>query len=178
MSKYVAFLRGIGPTNPNMRNDNLCEALQSLGFNNVQAVTSTGNILFESPRTDAAAIEAEIEAAWPQKLGFLSTTIVRSLDELRTLRSNDPFKGYTHSKQTSLIVTFLKNEPAPDAKLTPATGYRIPAIFPREVCGIVDTTTTKTPDYMRNAEKLYGKHITTRTWNTVLRIIDKLDALG
>lgn len=41
--KYVALLRGIAPTNPNMRNDKLREVFEKPGFKNVQTVISSGN---------------------------------------------------------------------------------------------------------------------------------------
>ena len=49
MTKYIAFLRGIGPGNPNMRNEKLRGAFEELGFKNVQSVISSGNVIFDSP---------------------------------------------------------------------------------------------------------------------------------
>ncbi|MBA3630747.1 MAG: DUF1697 domain-containing protein [Actinobacteria bacterium] len=43
MKSYVALLRGIGPSNPNMRNDRLRAVFEDLGFSNVRAVISSGN---------------------------------------------------------------------------------------------------------------------------------------
>jgi uncharacterized protein (DUF1697 family) len=48
MRRYVALIRGIGPTNPNMRNERLCKVLVDLGFNNVEAVISSGNVMFDA----------------------------------------------------------------------------------------------------------------------------------
>ena len=48
--RYVALLRGIGPSNPNMRNERLRELFQKLGFQNVQTVISSGNVLLVVPR--------------------------------------------------------------------------------------------------------------------------------
>ncbi|MGH2757636.1 MAG: DUF1697 domain-containing protein [Actinomycetota bacterium] len=49
MGRFVALLRGIGPLNPNMRNEKLREVFVGLGFENVRTVITTGNVLFDSP---------------------------------------------------------------------------------------------------------------------------------
>jgi uncharacterized protein (DUF1697 family) len=175
MSKYVALLRGIAPMNPNMRNEKLRAVLEELGFTKVKTVISSGNVLFESRTADPAKLEVKIEAAWPEKLGFTSTTIVRSLDELKELAAAAPFAGYEHGPKTSLNVTFLKHMPAHPVTLE-GQGFTIAATPPREICSIIDTTTSKTPDFMAKAEKAFGKQITTRTWKTVERIIKALEA--
>jgi uncharacterized protein (DUF1697 family) len=172
--KYVALLRGIAPTNPSMRNENLRRVLEELGFANVRTVISSGNVLFESEITDTAKLEATMEAAWREKLGFTSTTIIRSLDNLKELTAAEPFAGYEHGPKTSLNVTFLKY--AQDHRRPPeGRGFSIVATYNREICSIVDTTAAKTPDFMAKAEKMYGKQITTRTWKTVERTIKACD---
>jgi uncharacterized protein (DUF1697 family) len=175
MPKYVALLRGIAPSGKNMQNDKLRGVLESLGFTNVRSVISSGNVIFESPITDARALESQIEAAWPVQLGFKSTTIVRSLSELKALEGRDPFRGYDHSPKTSLNVTFLKLPAKPGTQPPAGPGYIVVAAYDREICVIVDTTAAKTPNYMAKAERIYGTQITTRTWKTVQRIIAKLE---
>src|SRR5579871_1962701 len=83
--KYVALLRGIGPSNPNMHQKKLEGVLEELGFTNVKAIISSGNVVFGSPSKDIAKLEEKIEKAWPIKLGFNSMTIVRSSDQLKAL---------------------------------------------------------------------------------------------
>src|SRR5690242_6553510 len=109
--KYVAFLRGIAPMNPNMRNEKLRAVCENLGFTTVRTVISSGNIIFESPLT-AREIEEKLEAAWPEKLGFTSTSIVRSYDDIKKLVATAPFGKLEHSQKTSLNVTFLQSKPA------------------------------------------------------------------
>jgi hypothetical protein len=106
--KYAALLRGIGPSNPNMRNEKLREVFQNLGFQNVQTVISSGNVLFESPARGVKALEAAIEEAIQEQLGFASTTIIRSHQQLRRLVDNDPFGGIEDTPTSRLNVTFLK----------------------------------------------------------------------
>src|SRR5690349_16097368 len=103
MTKYVALLRGIGPGNPNMRNDKLCGVVKKLGFQNVKSVISSGNILFESDSKDMAAMETKLEKAWQTELGFTSTTVIRSLEQLQALVKRDPFKDLEHGPGSYLL---------------------------------------------------------------------------
>lgn len=177
--RYVAFLRGIGPGNPNMRNDKLRSVAESLGFSNVQSVISSGNLLFETNDTDTNALEATFEAAWPKHLGFTSTTIIRSQKQIDNLIEADPFKGYEHGSETYLLVTFLKHTTPPPQALPQATDgtYKILKATKNEIYTVTDATATKTPDVMAWLEKQYGKQISSRTWKTILKISAKLTAL-
>ena len=62
MTKYIALLRGIGPGNPNMRNDKLCGVFEKLGFSNVTPVISSGNVIFESDEINKKTLELKIES--------------------------------------------------------------------------------------------------------------------
>ena len=179
MASYVALMRGIGPMNPNMRNEKFVGVLKDLGFENVRAVISTGNVLFETPSRAVKALETQIEEAWPKKLGFKSTTIIRSKNQLQALVDSDPFKGVAHSRNTNLNVTFLKARSKKKLSVPfqpEGRDYSIVAMDESTICSIIDLTSTKTPDLMSWLDKEFGKEITTRTFKTVERILKKFDA--
>jgi|SRR5581483_6094836 len=161
--RYVALLRGIGPGNPNMHGSKLCSVFEKLGFTNVTSVISSGNVIFDSPSNNVADLELKIEKALPKYLGFNSTTIIRSHNELKALVKKNPFKNQEHSSKTYLIVTFLK-----DKKL----------VSGGVVCTAITTGQPRTPKVMADLEKKYAKAVTTRTWLTVLRILKKMDSVG
>jgi uncharacterized protein (DUF1697 family) len=163
--KYVALLRGIAPLNPNMHNSKLRGVFEKVGFKNVETVIASGNVLFESALKNTQTLETKIEKAIKAELGFFSTTIVRSEEELKKLAEQKPFENLTHSRKTYLMVTFLKN--IPEQKLK----------YDRAVCTVVDNTDPKTPQIMLKLEKEFGKEITTRTWLTVERILRKFENL-
>jgi uncharacterized protein (DUF1697 family) len=175
--RYVALLRGIGPMNPNMRNEKLRGVFDNLGFRNVQTVISSGNVVFDANSQDVSALEARIEAAWPEQLGFHSTTIIRTLDQMHDLVAKNPFGDRTDTAATSLQVTFLKREPVVELEVPHTSGagdYTIVAVYDRAVCSVIDLTGSRTPDLMRRLEGIFGKEITTRTWKTVHRVLEKL----
>ena len=175
--RYVALLRGIGPLNPNMRNDKLRGVFESLSFHNVQTVISSGNVVFETRTKDVAAMERKIEAAWPSQLGFRSTTIIRSRDQMLDLVASNPFGGRADSPASSLQVTFLKHPPDVELdvpSIAASGGYTIVAADDQAICSVIDTVGSGAAEFMRSVEKMLGKQITTRTWKTVHRIVRKL----
>ncbi len=178
MTKYVALLRGFSPLNPNIRNENLRDVFKDLGFKDVKTVISSGNVLFETQSGNVKELEYLIEKALSLKLGFTSTIIIRSKDELELLVDKEPFKGITDAPKSRLNVTFLKDEPTTGIEFpyhAENKGYTVLGIYDRAICSIVDLTRTKTPDLMRWLEKEFGKAITTRTWKTVGRILKRMD---
>lgn len=178
MTKYVALLRGIAPSNSNMRNDKLRGLFDKLGFSHVQTVISSGNVLFESTSKDAKKLEEIIEKALPEQLGFTSTTIIKSQGQLQKLVKKNPFKKMEHSQKSSLNVTFLKNEIKPDIKFPYKVDHRdytLLSMYDGAICSVIDLTSAKTPDLMLWLEKKFGKEITTRTWKTVERILKAME---
>jgi len=81
--------------------------------------------------------------------------IVRRQDELETLVKSNPFKGAEHGKQWYLTVTFRKD--------------RQPPVFSK-----LSRATMDGPAFMTELTRHQGKRITTRTWNTVLKIVAKM----
>ena len=169
--KYVALLRGIGPSNPNMHGAKLKAAVESAGFKNVQTLLASGNVIFESDIKDQAKLESILEKTWPAKLGFNSMTIVRSQAQLQALVDADPYKGATHSnKKTYLLVTFFRSLPE---QSMPANFYK--AFGVNALCNTIDASGPGTPDFMAKLDRQFGKdQITSRTWLTVQRVLTKM----
>lgn len=178
MTRYVALLRGIAPADPRMRNVRLREVCEALGLRDVGTVVSSGNLILDTDGTDAVALEAELEAAWPQRLGFESTSIVRTYEQLAALREMAPFGDREHGKETYLLVTLLKDRidrsfTTPTAPLGP--GFELVAATDGELFSVSDTTARRTPDAMAWLEREFGTAITSRTWRTISRILDRCE---
>lgn len=182
MTRYAAFLRGIMPSNPSMRNERLREVFEDLGLEQVGSVLASGNLVFTAREQDAADLEGRIQAALQDRLGIAGGTLVRDLGQLRGLLDRDPFEGLTHGRGSYLTVTFLKDPAAgrevvlpedPDP-LTRVVGFDEEA---RAFLAVVDNSDPgRTPDFMAWLERTYGKDVTTRTWLTVQRVVKKLEA--
>jgi len=180
MMQYVALLRGIGPSNPNMRGDKLKAFFEGLGFLNVQTVLGSGNVIFQSVSTNSNSLSEQIEYQLPEKLGFNSVTILRTQSELQTVLDQNPFKGQeeAHNKGTYHLITFFKDKPTisfalphtPDGK-----PFTILSKGNNEIYGSINLTSGKTPDYMTWLERQFGKTITSRTPKTIQLIVNKMN---
>lgn len=178
MPRYVALIRGIAPAFPNMTNDKLRGVLEGLGFAGVQSVLSSGNVIFETERKDVSALEAMLEAAWPQKLGFHASTIIRSQSQLRRLLAADPFRGARHAQKKYQLITFFKRAPKLGFELPyrlPGKPYKFVYYAEKALCSVTDATAASA-DPGGWLEKQYGKEITSRTPLTIERILRKMGA--
>ena len=155
MPRYVALLRGIGPTNPNMRNEKLCAVFKGLGFTDIEPVLASGNIVFASSVRSTAALETKIERALAAKLGLSLDVMVRGQPELEKMIKRDPFEGKEHGKKHYLVVTFRKDSPRP-------------------IFTALDRAKMDGPEFMADLGREHGKRITTRTWNTIHKIVAKM----
>ena len=161
-----------------MRNEKLRTFFKESGFTNVKTVISSGNVIFESPSRKVRELESTVEETLPINLGFHSTTIIRSKQELQKLFDQNPFGGLEHSQKSSLNVTFLKRRTKTEIKfpyVVEDRAYIVLGMFGNAICSVIDLTSEKTPDYFYWAEKKFGKEITTRTWKTVGRILKVMD---
>ena len=154
--KYVAFLRGIGPENPNMHGAKLKEFFEGLGFRNVQTLISSGNVIFETEINGRQEIENLIEENLPKVLGFMRLSFVRSQKEIQKLIASKPFGDTPDTPKSRLNITFLKDG-----------GYEY---------NVINTVGIGTPKIMRELAKKYGEKMTMRTWKTVNRVFSKMSS--
>ena len=179
MPSYVALLRGITPSNPNMRNEKLRGVFEGIGFQNVQTVISSGNVLFEAESENSKELEEIIQKNIDEQLGFSSSTIILSKDDLNQLLKRNPFNNIDDTSKSKLNVTFLKNKPETDLEFpyhAENEGFVIVSIEDQAIFSFVNLTISKTPDLMQWLEKEFGKEITTRTWKSIGRIVQKLNS--
>ncbi|UYN89552.1 MAG: DUF1697 domain-containing protein [Anaerolineales bacterium] len=174
MAKYVALLRGIAPAFPNMKNTDLRAVFEQEGFAGVESVLSSGNIIFESSKASVKAWESQLEAAWP-RLGYKSTTIIKSEKELTRLLAAQPFAGTLHGERSYLLITFFKHRPKLgfDLPFQPeGKPFRFVHYAEKALCSITDTSMPMDPGGW--IERRYGKEITSRTPLTIERILRKM----
>jgi uncharacterized protein (DUF1697 family) len=179
MTRFVALLRGITPSNPAMSNQNLRTVCEGIGLTNVATVISSGNVVFDAA-DEPAYLESKLEAAWKSELGFESTTLLRSRGDLEDLVSMRPFGDLEHGPDSYLLVTFSKFPLEIDLGRPPqpADGSaRVVVATNREIFTVSDTTARQTPNVMAWVESQFGKQVSSRTWLTVARILKKMDQI-
>jgi uncharacterized protein (DUF1697 family) len=168
--KYVALLRGINSgKNPMIKMELLKNTFESLGFKNVKTIIASGNVIFETDKVSEKLLEEKIEQALPKHIGFQSSTIVRTIEDIEKLFNKNPFKNVETGPDRRPHVTFLKHDPD-TTKISHPKGSHVVGIFDRVICYVIDIS-GKTPNIMADLEKQFGKTITTRNWKTVERIL-------
>jgi uncharacterized protein (DUF1697 family) len=110
--KYVALLRGINVGGKNMiKMESLRETLAALGFENVKSYINSGNLVFETSKSDDRKLAQSIHDAIRNEFGFDISVMVRQMSEIEAIIARDPFAGQFESHK-DLHVFFL------DAELT------------------------------------------------------------
>jgi uncharacterized protein (DUF1697 family) len=169
MARYAAFLRGVSPIN--LRMPELKHALEGAGFSDVKTVLASGNIVFSGRRLTEAAVERKVEAAVLKHVGKEFPTIVRSIEHLQALLDTDPFAKFRVPANAKRVVTFLRVVPKPKLALPiERDGARILCLHGRELLSAY-VASPKGPVFMTLIERACGKSVTTRTWETVRKIV-------
>ena len=176
MTKYAAFLRGInvGGHKP-VPMEKLKKAFESLRFKNVQTLLASGNVLFEAPQIDTIALEQKIEENLKKTFGQEIGVLIRTMEELQHLNVSQPFKGIDVTPQTRLYLTLFSGKPKNSLKIpytSPDKSFKILRVSGREVCSVlILSPNSRTIDLMNILEKEFGQKVTTRNWNTIIRIL-------
>ena len=177
MTRWVALLRGISPSRERQRPEELRGVLIDLGFPDVTSVLASGNLVFSSD-DDRIALRERLEAAWPRQLGFRSTTVLRRCDELTSLVAGRPFGERDHGRSSYLLVTFAQHDlPIDDLPRPPDdAAFELLGSTGRELFTVTDTTgAAGSPDTMQWLEAQFGTDLTSRTWDTVRRIVTRCE---
>jgi uncharacterized protein (DUF1697 family) len=172
MEKYAAFLRGINSgKNPRVKMEVLREAFEKMGFENVRTVIASGNVIFEAPPADVAELERKIEMSLPGATGFSSDVFVLAIESLRKLTKKNPFEGIEMTSREKPYVTFIKGDTKIRSEIPiKGRGFTIMGIYDGVVYSVVDLSLGRTPDLMRELNKIWEIN-TTRGWKTIERIL-------
>ena len=172
--KYAAFLRGInvgGRTSIKMEALRACFA--ALGFENVKTYIQSGNVVFETRKTDDEKLAARIEAA-VEKAFFKTPVMVRSFDEIKEIVANNPFAGEEFEDRLFHVVFLAAKLPEEKQEMLLANNRETEkfAIRSREVyCllkdGVADSLLGK--KYIDNKLKTPA---TARNWRTLNKILE------
>lgn len=177
MTKYIAFLRGINVGgNKKVSMAELKKAFEKAKFSNVKTLLNSGNVIFEAAKTTDEVLCKNIETLLEKTFGFQISTLIRSATQLQKLVDSNPFKKIKVTPQTRLYITFM-NEKSKSSKLkipytSPEKDFEILQVTPTEIISVLTVTPNHgTVDGMKILEQEYGKNITTRNWNTVLKTL-------
>ncbi len=174
MHTYIALLRGInvGGKRKILMAD-LKALMLKLGFSAVRTYIQSGNIIFQSAKTNKLAVAQIIEQAIMDEFGFDVPCIVLVADELEQLINRNPFNDEDEVKKEQLHLTFLKSIPNKDNKTRIETYDYSPDQFQIEEDKVFIYCEGKyhlTKLGNTFFEKQLGVSASTRTWKTVLKL--------
>jgi uncharacterized protein (DUF1697 family) len=169
MTRYAAFLRGVSPMNAKM--PELVRAFEGAGFSDVKTILSSGNVNFSSRASTIEKLQARAEAGMRKALGKSFLTLVRELSELEALLDSNPYASVELPAKSKRVVTFLREPPATKPKLPISLGQaRIFSLKDGAAFGSY-VPEIEGPLFMKLIEKTLGKDVTTRTWETIGKVV-------
>ena len=173
---YAAFLRGINVGgHRRIGMDALKQAFESLGFENIQTLLASGNVVFQAPRTNASILTQQIQEGLKKAFGVEIGVLIRSIKELQSLHRTNPFRGIKVTPRTRFFVTFLPEKPASRLKfpyVSPDGSFKLLRPSSYEVCSVLTITNLRRGmQFMGFLDREFGRRVTTRSWNTITRIL-------
>ena len=161
MAMHIALLRGINVGGHKMvAMSDLRDFLTRLGFDNVQSLLQSGNLVFESGKTPAQ-LEKMLETEAQKQLGLATSFVIRTADEWDAVVRRNPFPREAKSDPALLVVMFMK-EPfdasrlsIPGREVVKADGCELYIFY---------------PDGQGRSKLKIPAVGTARNWNTVLKL--------
>jgi uncharacterized protein (DUF1697 family) len=181
LKKYVALLRGINVGgHKKVPMTDLKKFLEKAGFQNVRTLLASGNVVFsqrdglpESEEENINKLLEKISTILEKKFGFSIPVLLRKFSEIEDLIKLNPFKDIKVTPQIRLYATFLPEKLKKKTSVSytsPDKSFKIISAEKDTIFSVLDLTKSKTPEAMGILEKEFGKNITTRNWNTVVKI--------
>jgi uncharacterized protein (DUF1697 family) len=178
--RYAVFLRGVNLGRRRQASGaDLRSLFEGLGFEDVAAFRTSGNVVLSAGREPAAALAARIEKGVVAGLGFETAIFVRSARQMRELAGQRPFKAaQVERSKGKLQVILLAAKPGAQAKrraLGLASDDDLLAFGERELFWLPSGGTRDSGLDLKAAEGLLGP-TTMRTMGTIEQMTAKFFA--
>jgi uncharacterized protein (DUF1697 family) len=177
MPKHAAFLRGINlGRNRRISSAQLRSLFEELGFQDVDAFRTSGNVIFGAGREPVAKLTDRIEKGLAASLGYEVAIFLRTASQIRAIADRQPFSPtLVEASKGKLQVMMLSAKPATPARkevLALATDSDRLAFGDRELYWLPSGGTRDSTLDLKALEKLLGG-TTMRTKGTVERLAAK-----
>ncbi len=109
MTKYIAFLKGLNVSGQKaIKISELNDLFKKIGLQKVITNIESGNVLFESDNIELSdTMEREIK----KKFGYDITVIIKTIEEVKEIMSEKPFKDVEKKSNIRMYITFLNAKP-------------------------------------------------------------------
>lgn len=172
----MALLRAINVGGRVVKMERLRAIIEAAGFENVETLIASGNVIFESAATNQGLIEGKLESALEKSLGYPVATFVRSRAEIAATAARRPFRHMPNGSTLYIAVAraAIDRATASDllAQQTATDQFRI---LGREVYWLCLTRFSDSAFSGARLEKLLGQQVTARNANTIGKLAVRAD---
>ncbi|PHK27636.1 hypothetical protein VF13_41370 [Nostoc linckia z16] len=182
MNSYVALLRGINVSGQKIiKMENLRNAMESRGFQDVKTYIQSGNIVFKSDKPKNT-LQFEIADLIVKEYGFEVSVFVLDREEMYFAVENNPFSQAAEPEPAGvkkLYITFLEGTPEPanfEKLINGPIGEDKVDLKGNVLYFLLKNSAADSKlsnNYIESKLKLKA---TTRNWNTTLKLLEMMKA--
>ena len=179
MPAAVALLRAVNLGGRNrLEMAALRKVCSDAGLRDPATYIQSGNVVFDMDGADAPALEARLTAAIERELGVRADVIVRTAADLRALAAANPFADRSDVEPNKLLVVFFASDPGEGARAKlramKTEGEELRPVG-RELFIHYPNGAGRSKLKLDKACAVPG---TARNWNTVLKLLEMVEARG
>ena len=171
---YIGLLRAVNLAGYNkVGMADLRDLIAGLGFEDVQTLLQSGNVVFRGPTRTTGDLERLIESEAEKRLRLATDVLVRSEKEWGVLIAANPFPKEAVSDPSHLLAVVLKDRLARDREKTlqqAITGREVVRVEGRCAYIVYPDGIGRSRLTSALIEKHLGTRGTARNWNTVLKL--------
>jgi len=173
--RYVALLRGINVGGNNMiKMETLRVTFESLGFENVKSYINSGNLAFNTAKTDDGKLAKTIHDVIKVEFGFDISVMVRTIAEIEEIIGRNPFIGQFKNDK-DVHVFFLNEELTSEQRslmLGQSNDTETYAVIDRHVVSLLKTSILESAVGKGFIDKKLKVAATARNWRTVKKLAE------
>jgi len=174
MKTYISLLRGINVGGKNIiKMSDLKQVYENLNFKNIRTYIQSGNVVFETEKSEIQEIENDISNKIFENFGFNVPVTIVEKNEFQIIVENNPF-NITDVDFKNFHVTFLKSYPVHEdinkinSEIYLPDEFRViqKSVYLNIKNGYGNTKLTNT-----FLESKFKTTATTRNWNTIIQLL-------
>lgn len=157
-----------------IRMTDLASLYESLGLVNIKTYVQSGNVIFNSAKSNASTLANLIEAQINRSLGYSVYVFIRDTADFQRIIASNPFLNKRREDPAKLGVTFLYHSPSEEKW----AGLGIPkdkadefSVDGQEIYLFCPNGFARTKFSNTFFEKKLGVPATSRNWNTVIALL-------
>lgn len=136
-NRYIALLRGINVGGKNsIKMTDLTNCFESMGFEAVRTYIQSGNIGFDTPRSDTDTLCAEIESVLSKRFTYASTVVLLLQSDIRQIMASAPPHYGNNPEEYRYDLLFLK-QPLNAEEAMQSIRTRQGVDFVQAGCGVI-----------------------------------------